>query len=72
MEVKYLEMSFKTASGGPFVLRANGVKDDIAEAEIVAAMDYIVANNPFVSKGGKLVKKVGAQLISRNVDELIR
>jgi hypothetical protein len=52
--VKYLTMGFKTSSGDIFVLRVNGVKDDV-----VAAMDYIVAKNPFVVKGGMIVKKVG-------------
>ena len=69
MLVKYLEMIFKTEGGDKATLSVSGIKEDLTGAEISAAMDVIIAKDAFSVKGGKLIEKYGAQVVSRNVDE---
>ncbi|GFP76402.1 DUF2922 domain-containing protein [Clostridium fungisolvens] len=69
MESKTLIMIFKNENGDNVSLSVKGVKDKVSTAELTNAMDTIIAKNVFYSSGGKLVQKVGAQLVTKNVDE---
>ena len=69
MLIKYLVMTFKTEDGDKANLTVSGLKEDLTAQEIAAAVDVIIAKDAFVSKGGKLLEKYNAQIVTRNVDE---
>ncbi|GIM30514.1 hypothetical protein CPJCM30710_31800 [Clostridium polyendosporum] len=71
METKYLVMSFKNEQGKKINLTIRGIKDTLTEAEVIVAMDSIISKNIFLSSGGKLVEKVKADIITRNVNQLV-
>ena len=63
-------MTFTTEGGDKATLSVSGIRDDITAEDIGAAMDVIIAQNAFVSNGGKLTGKYNAQIITRNVDQI--
>ncbi|QAA32128.1 DUF2922 domain-containing protein [Clostridium manihotivorum] len=69
MEVKYLVLAFKNEKGDKINISLRGVRDNLTQQEISNTMDMVISKNAFSSSGGKLVQKVGAQMISKNVDE---
>lgn len=71
METKYLVMSFNNEQGKKVNLTIRGIKDTLTETEVAAVMDDIIAKNIFLSSGGKLVEKVKADIITKNVNELL-
>ena len=70
MLVKYLVMTFKTEGGDKATLSVSGIKEDLTAEEIAAAMDVIISKDAFVAKGGKLMGKYNAQIVTRNVDQI--
>ena len=70
MLVKYLDMIFTVESGDKATLSVSGIREGLTAEEIGATMDVIIAKNAFITKGGDLKGKYGAQIVSRNVDEL--
>lgn len=71
METKYLVMSFNNEQGKKVNLTIRGIKDTLTEVEVAAVMDSIITKNIFLSSGGKLVEKVKADIITKNVNELL-
>lgn len=69
METKTLVMTFKNEKGENINLSIRGIKDNLTSAEISKAMDTIVVKKAFFSSGGNLVQKVGAQVVTKNIDE---
>ncbi len=67
--VKTLEMDFATVQGRTHRMRVYDVKPDITAAEINSAMDVIINKNIFHTTSGELNGKVGAQVITREVEE---
>lgn len=65
-----LTMTFINASGDKTSLTISGVKEGLAQADVTALMDAIVANDVFVSDGGALATKYGAQLVQRQVTKI--
>jgi len=70
MLVKYLVMTFTTEGGEKATLSVSGIRDDLKAEDIGSAMDVIIAKNAFISKGGKLIGKYNAQIVTRNVDQI--
>jgi Protein of unknown function (DUF2922). len=70
MADKTLLMTFLNAEGSKASVTIPGVKDDVTEAEVSAAMDAIIAKNIFSSNGGDLKSKQAAQITERNVTAL--
>jgi len=60
-----LTMTFINTSGDKVNLSISGVKPDITEAQVGALMDTIIAKDVFLSNGGALASKYGAQLTQR-------
>ncbi|GIM28425.1 hypothetical protein CPJCM30710_10910 [Clostridium polyendosporum] len=60
-----LAMTFVTTSGDKASLTITGVKNDISQAEVSSLMDTIIAKDIFLTKGGTLISKYGAQLTQR-------
>lgn len=65
-----LQMSFVNQAGTRTTISLDNPKDTLTEAEVVAAMDQIIAKNIFNTTGGDLVAKHSAQIIDRTVDVL--
>lgn len=60
-----LTMTFVNTSGDKVNLSISGVKPDINEAQVSSLMDIIITNDVFISNGGALASKYGAQLTQR-------
>lgn len=65
-----LRMTFKNASGQAVSISLNDPRADLTEAEVVAAMDLVIAKNIFASAGGDLVSKQEARLIETNTVDI--
>jgi hypothetical protein len=70
MADKSLVMTFLNQEGARTSLTLPAVKDTITEAEVITAMDTVIAANIFYSSGGSLVTKHSAQVTERTVTEL--
>jgi hypothetical protein len=70
MADKSLVMTFLNQEGSRTSLTLPAVRDDITEAEVITAMDSVIAANVFYSAGGNLVTKHSAQITERVVTEL--
>jgi hypothetical protein len=67
---KSLLMSFINEEGKKVSLRLDGIREDLTELEVSAAMDSILSTNIFTSTGGDLKTKDLAQVVSRDVQLL--
>jgi len=65
-----LQMTFVNQVGTHTTISMDNPKDTLTQAEVVAAMDLIIAKNIFNSAGGDLVSKYAAQIIDRTVNVL--
>ena len=63
-----LEMDFATELGRTHRMRVYDIRADVTAAEISVAMDSIINKNIFGTKTGELSGKVGARVISRDVE----
>lgn len=70
MADKSLVMTFLNTEGTKTSVVLSGVRDDITQNEVSAAMDVVLAKNIFKSTGGDLVAKHSAQVSEKNVTEL--
>lgn len=64
-----LEMDFATELGRTHRMRVYDIRADVTATDINATMDSIVAKNIFGTKTGDLNGKVGARVISRDVED---
>ena len=71
MLVKYLVMTFKTKAGSLAALSVSGIRDGLTPEDVADAMDVVIAKDAFIAKGGSLVEKHSAQIVTRNVDEIV-
>ena len=62
-----LSMTFNTEGGKTTSLSINGVKSDIAEAQVLSLMDLIIEKNIFEVNSVALVSKNSAKLTQRVV-----
>lgn len=67
---KTLVMNFLNAQGKKTAVRVNNVKDSLTDAEVMAAMDVIIAKNIFESTGGDLKMKDSASIVDTTTTEL--
>jgi hypothetical protein len=70
MGEKSLVMTFLNQEGSRASITLPAVKDTVTEAEVITAMDTVIAANIFYSSGGNLVTKHSAQVVERNVTDL--
>ena len=67
---KTLLMTFINEEGTKTSISISGIRDDLTEGEVSAAMDVIVAKNVFQTTGGNLTAKYSAQITERSVTAL--
>jgi hypothetical protein len=70
MADKSLVMTFLNSQGSRSSLTIAAVKDNVTEAEVISAMDAVIAANIFETTGGDLVAKHAAEITERNVTPL--
>jgi len=70
MAEKTLVMTFLNRLGSKASVSLPGVRDNLTQSEISAAMDVIIAKNIFQSSGGDLITKNGAQITEKTVTTL--
>jgi hypothetical protein len=70
MAEKSLVMTFLNREGSKTSITLAGIKDNVTEAEVSAAMDIVIAKGIFYSNGGDLVAKQSAQITEKNVAAL--
>ena len=63
-----LQMGFINQAGTRASISLDNPRNDLTEAEVVAAMDLIVAKNIFNTSGGDLVSKRNAQVVDQTVN----
>lgn len=64
MEKKYvLKMNFKNEEGKQSSITIKNIKENLAKADVDAAMNAIVANDIFSSAGGSLVSIIDAEIV---------
>ncbi|MCX7781208.1 MAG: DUF2922 domain-containing protein [Negativicutes bacterium] len=59
---KTLEMVFRDAFGKETIIRLADPKDGLTQAEVLTAMETIIAKNIFATKGGDLAQAVEARI----------
>lgn len=70
MAEKTLVMTFLNSSGSKASISLPGVRDNVTQEEISAAMDVIIAKNIFQSSGGDLITRQTAQITEKNITTL--
>lgn len=69
---KNISMHFLTAGGKSAVITLKNAKTDVTHEEVSSAMDDIISNNIFkAADGTDFVSKDSAEIIDRNVTELL-
>lgn len=65
-----LQMTFVNEIGDKVSLTIPNIKQNVSQEEVSAAMDAIILNNIFFSKGGDFKSKYSAQLTQRQTTKL--
>ncbi len=69
-DTQTLQMSFVNQAGTRTTISLDNPKEALTQAEVVAAMDQIIAKNIFNTSGGDLVAKYSAQIVDKTVNVL--
>lgn len=67
---KSLVMGFENESGKKFNLRIREIKTELTKEQINRVMDTVVSNDVFVTTGGKITKKLGAEIITEETTKV--
>jgi hypothetical protein len=67
---KVLEMQFATELGRSQTIRVYEAKEDLTDAEVIAAMDNIITKNIFSGTGGALTGKLSAQIVTTTTQDI--
>lgn len=70
MTEKTLVMIFQNEGGNNVRISVDNVKDGLTDAEAAVAMQDILAKNIFETSAGDIVALVGAEIVTRSVQEL--
>lgn len=65
-----LVMEFKDVLGKKLRISIKDIKEDLADADILALMDGILTSNAFKTENGDLVEKVSANIVTRETTEV--
>lgn len=67
---KKIELIFKNQEGGNVTVSLDSPIEPVDPALVSQVMDTVIAQDAFISKGGKLVTKHGARVVERNVQTI--
>lgn len=65
-----LVMEFKDVLGKKLRISIKDIKEDLADADVLALMDGILTSNAFKTENGDLVEKVSANIVTRETTEV--
>ncbi|MGM0397318.1 MAG: DUF2922 domain-containing protein [Bacillota bacterium] len=65
-----LEMDFLDVLNKNYRISINDPRADLTDIEVFASMDSILGTNVFESRNGNLVDKVGARVVTTQIDEM--
>ena len=65
-----LVMEFKDVLGKKLTISIKDIKEDLADADVLALMDGILTSNAFKTENGDLVEKVSANIVTRETTEV--
>lgn len=68
--MKKLELKFLNEDGKTVTYSLDKPMEPADAEAVTDAMDEIIAQNAFSTSGGNLVKKKGARIVERNVEEI--
>lgn len=71
MATSNLQMIFKNAQGRNMTISVSNPVVPVNSGDVQEAMDLVLNKNIFLTGGGEIQEKVGAQLINREVIEII-
>lgn len=66
---KTLELIFTTIAGKDVTLSVDEPREDVTDAELLAGMQSIIAQNVFEVEGSPLGAVKGARIVERNIVE---
>lgn len=66
-----LQLVFRNSQGNMSTISIPAPLEDLEVADVEAVMDQILAAGVVITAGGPLVSKVRAQLVARDVQELV-
>ncbi|WP_040214837.1 DUF2922 domain-containing protein [Clostridium polynesiense] len=66
MENKVLVMTFKNQQGKKINIRLGNIKPNLTDAQVMEAMNAVVAGNILLTNGGDVVSKEEAEMITTN------
>ena len=66
---KTLELIFTTTAGKDVTLTVDEPRDNVTDAELLAGMQAIIAQNVFEVEGSSLGTVKGARIVERNIVE---
>lgn len=67
---KRIELVFKNAAGGNVTISLDNPVEPADPTQVAQVMDQVIAEEAFLSRGGKLVSKHAARIVERNVSEI--
>ena len=67
---KKIELIFKNAKGKNVTISLDNPVEPVDPAQVSLVMDQVIAEDAFISPGGKLVSKYAARIVERNVSEI--
>lgn len=67
---KQIEMQFINEEDKTVTISLEDPIEPVNPADVIAAMDTVIAENSFTSSGGDLVSKKGARIVERTVTEI--
>ncbi len=65
---KSLVMKFENEAGKLFNVTIKDIKDNLIALYVATVMDLIILKDVFLTTGGKLVKKIKAEVITKEVN----
>lgn len=68
--MKKLDLQFKNEEGNTVTISVDNPIEPANPEAVVAAMDTIIEQNVFMSRGGGLVSKQGARIVDRTVTQI--
>lgn len=70
MGEKTLVLIFQSQKGVSVRMSVDDIREDLDPGEVKAMMQQIISNNIFNTNGGDLTAVVGAEIVTRSVEEL--
>ncbi|MGL5085929.1 MAG: DUF2922 domain-containing protein [Clostridium sp.] len=68
---RMLNMKFNDLAGGKFTFAVKDIKSDVKDEDVSVAMTSIIASDVFLTKGGKLISKEDAQIVTKETTEVV-